>query len=88
MDCSEQFICLWTVAQPRVASLISGAVPDFQQGQDMLRSVALSCLRKFGEYDSRRPFVEWALEIARCEILSQQPKYPASFSCSNDRQRL
>ncbi|MCI0537700.1 MAG: hypothetical protein L0Z50_21000 [Verrucomicrobiales bacterium] len=91
-DWSEQFICLWIAAHPKVASLISGAVPDFDQCQQILQKVALSCLRNFNEYDRQRPFVEWALEIARREILNFPPKRPATFSASPpagtiDRQR-
>jgi DNA-directed RNA polymerase specialized sigma24 family protein len=67
-DRTEQFICLWTIAQPKVANLISAAIPDFQQSQDILQNVALSCLREFSEYDERLPFVEWALLIAKSRI--------------------
>lgn len=81
MKWSEQFTCLWTVAQPKVANLISAAVPDFQQAEDILQNVALTCLRKFGEYDEQRPFVGWALGVAQLEILSSQRKHARSFLC-------
>ena len=81
MEWNEQFTCLWTVAQPKVANLISAAVPDFQQAEDILQNVALTCLRKFGEYDERRPFVAWALGVARREVLASQRKHARSFLC-------
>ena len=80
-DRSEQFICLWTGAQPKIASLIDEAIPDFQRSQDILQKVALSCLREFSEYDERLPFVEWALVIARSRI--RRAGFIAPPTCPN-----
>src|SRR6266542_956385 len=82
-DRSEQFIWLWTGAQPKIASLIDEAIPDFQQSQDILQDVALSCLREFSEYDERPPFVEWALVIARSRI--RQAGFIAPPTCPNNK---
>jgi RNA polymerase sigma-70 factor (ECF subfamily) len=81
MERNEQFTCLWTIAQPKVANLITAAVPDFQQAEDILQNVALTCLRKFDDYDPSRPFVGWAMGIARREILASQRKHARSFLC-------
>jgi hypothetical protein len=72
MDFSERFTFLWTAAQPKVANLISSSVADSQQAATMLQKVALSCLHKFSEYDGKRPFVDWVLEITRLELGQEQ----------------
>lgn len=69
MDSHEQFTRCWTQAQPLVASYLAAVVPDFRDAEDLLQNVAVVCLRKFGDYDPQRPFVAWALGIARFEVL-------------------
>lgn len=65
----EQFTRLWTTAQPAVASFLDTLLPDFRDAQDALQNVAVACLRKFDEYNSQRPFVAWAMGMARLEAL-------------------
>ena len=69
IDIHERFTRCWTLAQPAVASYIAAFVSDLHQMEDVLQSVAVVCLRKFGEYDERRPFVAWALGMAKIELL-------------------
>jgi RNA polymerase sigma-70 factor (ECF subfamily) len=40
-------------------------VPDFHQAEDILQQVAVVLVRRFHEYDSGRPFLPWALGIAK-----------------------
>src|SRR6266704_5974611 len=68
MDNPEQFTRRWTEAQPIVAGYISAVVPDFQEAEDLLQDVAVILLRKFPEYDPQRPFVAWAIGIAKLEV--------------------
>jgi RNA polymerase sigma-70 factor, ECF subfamily len=60
---------LWSEAQPVVAAMIVGAVVDFQHAEDLVSQVAETVVMKFGEYDRSRPFVPWALGIARNIVL-------------------
>lgn len=60
---------LWSEAQPVVAAMIVGAVVDFQHAEDLVSQVAETVVKKFGEYDRSRPFVPWALGIARNIVL-------------------
>lgn len=60
---------LWSEAQPVVAAMIVGAVIDFQQAEDLVSQVAETVVMKFGQYDRSRPFVPWALGIARKIVL-------------------
>ena len=79
MDAHERFTLLWTAAQPIVGSYIGSLVPDFQEAEDLLQEVALVLLRKFPEYDDQRPFVAWALGVARFEILHARRRHARSF---------
>ena len=62
---SEQLARLWTEAQPIVAAFILSAIPDFHQAEDVLQQVAVILVREFEEFDTSRPFLPWALGIAR-----------------------
>ncbi len=66
---SEQFAVLWTKAQPTVSAYVSSLVPNFHQAEDVLSQVAVTLVRKFHHYDPDRPFVNWAIGIARFEVL-------------------
>jgi RNA polymerase sigma-70 factor, ECF subfamily len=75
----ERFTQVWTQAQPIVSSYINSVVPDFHEAQDVLQKVSIILLRKFSEYDSARPFVSWAIGIARFEILATRRSHARSF---------
>jgi RNA polymerase sigma-70 factor (ECF subfamily) len=69
VEIHERFTRCWTLAQPIVASYLCAAVPDFHEAEDLLQNVSIVCLRKFSTYDERRPFVAWALGMAKIELL-------------------
>ncbi len=60
----------WTKAQPQVANFISLMIPDFHDAEDVLQRVAVALVKKFPEFDRRRSFPDWAVGIARYEILA------------------
>lgn len=60
---------LWTQAQPVVSALISSTVIDFHDAEDLLGQVAETVVTKASEYDLARPFIPWAMGIARYRIL-------------------
>lgn len=66
---AERFTRLWTTAQPAVAGYLASLVPDFRDSQDLLQTVAVVALKKFGDFDSSQSFVGWTLGIARWEVL-------------------
>ena len=74
----EKFTRCWTNAQPIVASYIGSMVPDFQQAEDLLQDVAVVLMKKFSEYDPDRPFMAWAMGVARLEILSKRRSHARS----------
>lgn len=59
---------LWTKAQPAVAAYIASVVIDFSVRDDILQDVAVAIVDSFEEFDSSRPFLPWALGIARNHI--------------------
>lgn len=65
---SEELAAHWVQAQPLIALFIASVVSCGHDADDILQNVALVTARKFDQYDRRRPFVAWALGIARNEI--------------------
>ena len=60
----------WLQAQAAVASYVASMVPDFHDAEDVMQSVASAVIDKFDTYDPERPFVAWAIGIARFEVLN------------------
>ncbi len=68
----ESFTRLWTQAHPAIAGYIQAVVTDPHAADDVLQEVALTLLRKFSEYDPARPFVAYAMGVAKTAILSER----------------
>lgn len=81
MEYQEQFTRFWTEAQPKLAGYVSALVPDFQEAEDLLQEVAVVLLRKFPEYDAQRPFIAWAIGIAKREVLMARRRHARDFLC-------
>lgn len=65
----------WTKAQPVVTGFIGSLIPDFHDAEDVLQHVAVIIVEKFDQYDPNRRFVDWAVGIARYEVLKYQRRY-------------
>ena len=61
---------LWTAAQPVVSGCVRSLVRDRAAADEVLQETSLVLFRRFDEYDEQRPFVAWALGIARFQVLS------------------
>lgn len=68
----ERFTQLWTACLPSVAAYVHSLVRDRALAEDLLQETALLLLRRFAEYDSIRPFVAWALGVARFKVMGSQ----------------
>ncbi len=66
---TERLAALWVKAQPTLSAYVVSVLGDFNQAEDVVQQTAMAVVRKFREYDPQRPFVNWALGIARLEIL-------------------
>ena len=65
----ERFIRLWTEAWPAVSAFVRAAVRDPEAANDLLQETAVVLVRRFADYDRGRPFLAWALGVARFQIL-------------------
>jgi RNA polymerase sigma-70 factor, ECF subfamily len=66
---TEALARLWTESQHVVASYIFSLMPDFHQAEEVLQTVAVCVAKRFEAYDSNRPFLPWAMAIAKTEVL-------------------
>jgi RNA polymerase sigma-70 factor (ECF subfamily) len=65
----ERFMRLWTDAQPAVVNYLHALVRDPAAARDLVQETALVLFRRFGEYDGNRPFLGWALGVAKFQVL-------------------
>ena len=65
----ERLAIEWTRAQPAVSAFISSLVTDFHKSEDLLQRAAVAVASKFSSYDASRPFIGWAIGMAKIEIL-------------------
>ncbi|MFN9076210.1 MAG: sigma factor, partial [bacterium] len=65
---TRQAFTLWTQAQPAVSAFVHALVGDRAARDEVLQEVALAILESFDRYDASRPFLPWALAIARNEV--------------------
>lgn len=70
---------LWTQSSSVVQSYIRSVVIDFHKAEGVLQETAATVAEKFPDYDQSRPFVPWALGIAKYKVLE------ALRSASRDR---
>lgn len=66
---TEEMTLHWTQCQSVVSAYISSAIPNFEDANDVLQSVALTIVRAYDKYDKQSSFTAWAIGIARNEIL-------------------
>lgn len=60
---------LWTRAQPSVMAFVRSMVPNPVDAEDVLQQTAYEIATNFEEYDDERPFIAWAIGIARYKVL-------------------
>lgn len=58
----------WLAAEPAIRAYVAGAVSSFADREDLLQQVALTVARRFEEFDEHRPFLAWALWLAKSRI--------------------
>lgn len=73
-DAIQRMTIEWTRAQPSVGRFIRSFVRDRAQAEDLLQEVALVIVDRFETYEPDRPFVGWALGIARRVVLTHLRK--------------
>ena len=73
-DLRERLSRLWMQAEPSINAYVFAAVHRFQDAEDIVQQVALAAARRFEEYDGARPFVAWALWLAKSKIIDHYRK--------------
>ena len=62
---AEELAALWTRAQSVVAAYVMSLVRDAHLTEDIVQQVAVVLVRDFHKFDKTKPFLPWALGIAK-----------------------
>ena len=65
----EEFAQYWLKAEPSISAYVFAAVAGFHDAEDVVQRIAQELARRFDEYDSDRPFIGWALWIAKSRVI-------------------
>jgi RNA polymerase sigma-70 factor (ECF subfamily) len=71
----RRFALCWTQAQSIVAAYIASGIRDRQHCEDVIQETALAIAEAFDQYDPAKPFVPWAMGVARHKVLQYYRKY-------------
>lgn len=66
------FTRLWTSAQPTVNQYVGSLIRESAAAQDVVQNISVALLKKYPEYDESRPFLPWALGVAKFEVLAHR----------------
>jgi RNA polymerase sigma-70 factor (ECF subfamily) len=58
----------WVKAQPALSAFLIASTPQFSDAEDLLQEVAAEVALRFHDYDPSRPFLPWALWVAKIKI--------------------
>lgn len=76
----EEFTHHWLEVEPSVSAYVFASISGFHDAEDVVQRIAQELARRFDEYDSSRPFVGWALWIAKSRVID--------FYRAQDRRRV
>lgn len=65
----EEFAQRWLEAEPSLSAYVFASISSFHDAEDVVQRIAQELARRFGEYEPDRPFVGWALWIAKSRII-------------------
>jgi RNA polymerase sigma-70 factor (ECF subfamily) len=74
----------WERARTAVFAQLLAGIGSFHDAEDVLQEVAVSVAKNYGSYDPSRPFVAWALGIARNHMLMYFRRYHRDRLVFND----
>jgi RNA polymerase sigma-70 factor (ECF subfamily) len=81
-DSRELLAVNWAKAQPSLTAFLIASTPQFSDAEDLLQEVAAEVARRFDDYDPSRPFLPWALWVAKIKIANfyrAQERRPVKF---------
>ena len=76
----EEFTHHWLEVEPSVSAYVFASISGFHDAEDFVQRIAQELARRFDEYESSRPFVGWALWIAKSRVID--------FYRAQDRRRV
>lgn len=56
-------------AEPSVSAYVFASISSFHDAEDVVQRIAQELARRFDEYDSGRPFVGWAIWVAKSRVI-------------------
>jgi RNA polymerase sigma-70 factor (ECF subfamily) len=65
----EAFLGLYSREQARIQAFIRSLVPDLADADDLFQKTSLVMWRSFATFDREKPFLPWALGVARHQVL-------------------
>ncbi|EMB17733.1 sigma-70 family RNA polymerase sigma factor [Rhodopirellula europaea] len=77
------FTQYWLEAEPAVSAYVFASIHGFHDAEDVVQRIAQELARRFDEYESGRPFVGWALWLAKSRVIDfyrTQRRSPLVFS--------
>ncbi len=84
----QEFLLLLTSHQSTLYASITALLGGVEGAQDVLQETNLVLLEKAGEFDLSRPFLPWALTVARFQMLACANGNPAAGSFSTTRSSM
>ncbi|MEW4486493.1 sigma-70 family RNA polymerase sigma factor [Thalassoglobus sp. JC818] len=64
-----EFTRCWLSAEPSISAYVFASISGFHDAEDVVQRIAQELARRFDEYDATRPFVAWALWIAKSRVI-------------------
>ncbi|WP_092050448.1 sigma-70 family RNA polymerase sigma factor [Planctomicrobium piriforme] len=58
----------WVKVQPALTAFIMASTPQFSDAEDLLQEVAAEVALRFDDYDPSRPFLPWAMWVAKIKV--------------------
>jgi RNA polymerase sigma-70 factor (ECF subfamily) len=74
IELRERLTRLWREAEPSVQAYVYAAVGRVHDAEDVVQQIAMTVARRFDEYDPTRPFVAWALWLAKSRVIDYYRK--------------
>lgn len=65
----EQMTRHWLSCETSIRAYVATAIRSVADREDVVQQVALTIARRFEEYDHQRPFLAWALWLAKSRII-------------------
>lgn len=82
---TEQLVRLISSHQEQLYRYVFSLMPNEHDAKDVVQETCVALCRKFGEYDTTRPFLPWAFRFAYLEVLKlREKKQRSALSLSGD----